>query len=78
VSPTDEEEGLDSLRRRKILALSGIADPAYFSSMLRKCGAEIIGEAVFPDHFAYTPKDLSSIEKKSKRADSLSRQRRMW
>jgi tetraacyldisaccharide 4'-kinase len=71
VSPNDDEEKLDSLKGRKILALSGIANPVYFSSMLRQCGAEIIGEAVFPDHHPYTPEDLSSVEEKSKRADCI-------
>ncbi len=71
VSPNDDEEELDSLKGRKILALSGIANPAYFSSMLRRCGAEIIGEVVFPDHHPYTPEDLSSIKEKSNRADCI-------
>lgn len=71
VSPNDDEEELNSLKGRKILALSGIANPVYFSSMLRKCGAEIVGEAIFPDHHPYTPKDLSSVEEKSKRADCI-------
>jgi len=71
VSPNDDEEELDSLKGRKVIALSGIANPVYFSSMLRKCGAEIIGEAVFPDHHPYTPEDLSSVEEKSKRADCI-------
>jgi len=71
VSPKDEEEKIDSLRGRKVLALSGVANPVYFSSMLRKCGAEIIGEAIFPDHHFYTLEDLSPIERKSKGADCI-------
>ena len=71
VGPKDEEEKLDSLKGRKIIALSGVANPVYFSSILRKCGAEIIKEVIFPDHHPYTPEDLSSIEEKSKRADCI-------
>jgi len=71
LSPKDEEEQLDSLKGREILALSGLANPGYFSSMLRKCGAKIVGEAIFPDHHVYTSEDLSSIEEKSKRADCI-------
>jgi tetraacyldisaccharide 4'-kinase len=71
LSPNDGVEELDSLRGRKILTLSGIANPLYFSSMLRKCGADIVGEAVFPDHHPYTPEDLSSVAEKSKRADCI-------
>ena len=71
VGPKDEEEKLDSLKGRKIIALSGVANPVYFSSILRKCGAEIIRETIFPDHHFYTPEDLSSIEEKGKGADCI-------
>ncbi len=71
VSPDDGEEELNVLRGIKILALSGVADPGYFSSMLRRCGAGIVGEAVFPDHHFYTAEDLSSLEEKSKRVDCI-------
>ena len=71
VGPKDEEEKLDSLKGRKIIALSGVANPVYFSSILRKCGAEIIKEVIFPDHHFYTPEDLSSIEEKGKGADCI-------
>ncbi len=71
VSPDGSEEELESLKGRKILVLSGVANPPYFSSMLRRCGAEVVGEAIFPDHHSYTPEDLSSVEEKSKKADCV-------
>jgi len=64
-----EEEELDSLGGKKILALSGIAQPDSFSLLLRRCGAEIVREAIFPDHHRYLPGDLSSIKEESKRVD---------
>ena len=69
VDPQGEEEELDSLKGKKILALSGIANPDYFSSLLRKCEMEIVSEAIFPDHHFYLPKDLSFIKEKSKGVD---------
>lgn len=69
VDPQGEEEELDLLKGKKVLALSGIASPDSFSSLLRKCEMEIVGEAVFPDHHFYHPKDLSSIEEQSKGVD---------
>ncbi len=71
VSPEDEQEDLGSLKGKKILALSGVASPDYFSFLLRKCGAKIVKEASFPDHHFYTPEDLSSIKEKSRRADCI-------
>jgi tetraacyldisaccharide 4'-kinase len=69
ISPEGEWEGLGSLRAKKALALSGIANPQYFSLLLRKCGMEIVQEAIFPDHHNFTAKDLVSIEEKSKGVD---------
>jgi tetraacyldisaccharide 4'-kinase len=71
VDPQGEEEELGSLKGKKILALSGIANPDSFSSLLRKCEMEIVGEAIFPDHHFYLPKDLPSIEEKSKGVDRI-------
>jgi len=71
VGPQEEQEELHSLKVKKILALSGIAHPADFSSMLRKCGMKIVREAIFPDHHFYTTKDLSYIEDKAKGADGI-------
>jgi tetraacyldisaccharide 4'-kinase len=61
--------GLQALKGKKVLAVSGIANPAYFSFLLRKCGMEIVGEMIFPDHHRFTSKDLIAIEKESKGAD---------
>jgi tetraacyldisaccharide 4'-kinase len=69
VGPRGEEEALHSLKGKKVLALSGIANPDSFASLLRKCEMEIVGEVIFPDHHFYRPRDLNSIKEKSKGAD---------
>jgi tetraacyldisaccharide 4'-kinase len=69
VGPKEEWEELHSLKGRKVLALSGVANPEYFSFLLRKCGLEIVSEAIFPDHHRFTNKDLASIEETSKGMD---------
>jgi tetraacyldisaccharide-1-P 4'-kinase len=69
VDAQGKEEELDSLVGKKILALSGIAHPDSFSLLLRRCGAEIVREAIFPDHHRYRSGDLSSIKEESKRVD---------
>jgi len=69
VDPQGKENELDSLKRKKILALSGIANPDSFSFLLRKCEMEIVSEAIFPDHHFYIPKDLSTLKEKSKGVD---------
>jgi len=69
ISPEEEWEELHSVKGKRILALSGIANPNYFSSLLKKCGMEIVKEAIFPDHHLYTAKDLASLEKQGKGTD---------
>jgi tetraacyldisaccharide 4'-kinase len=71
VGPQEEQEALQSLEGKKILALSGIANASYFSSLLRKCGMKIVREAIFPDHHLYTLKDLSFIKERSKEVDCI-------
>jgi tetraacyldisaccharide 4'-kinase len=71
IDPKEEQEELHSLKGKKILALSGIANPNTFSSLLRKCGMEIVREAIFPDHHLYATKDLSFIKEKSKGVDCI-------
>jgi tetraacyldisaccharide 4'-kinase len=69
IGPGDEWEKLHSLKGKRVLALSGIADPGYFSSLLRKCGMDIVEEVIFPDHHLYTTKDLTSIREKANALD---------
>jgi tetraacyldisaccharide 4'-kinase len=69
VGPRGEEEELDSLKGKKVLALSGIANPDSFSSLLRKCEMEVVREITFPDHHFYRPRDLTSIKERSRGAD---------
>jgi tetraacyldisaccharide 4'-kinase len=69
IGPEEEWEELHSLKGKKVLALSGIANPSYFSFLLKKCGMEIVREMIFPDHHFYTTKDLASIEEKGKGVD---------
>jgi tetraacyldisaccharide 4'-kinase len=69
IGPDGEWVGLQALKGKKALAVSGIANPTYFSLLLRKCGMEIVNEMIFPDHHRFTSKDLVAIEKESKEAD---------
>jgi tetraacyldisaccharide 4'-kinase len=71
VGPEDEQEEPFSLKGKTVLALSGIAHPHYFFSLLRKCGMKIVREVIFPDHHLYTASDFSSIREKSKGVDCI-------
>ena len=69
IGPGEEWEEVESLKGKKVLALSGIADPFSFSSLLKKCGMKVIKEAAFPDHHYYTRSDIASLEEAVEEAD---------
>ncbi len=69
VGPGEEWEEVESLKGRSVLALSGIAHPFSFLSLLKKCGMKVIKEAAFPDHHRYTRSDIASLEDAAKGAD---------
>ncbi len=64
-------EPLTLLKGKKVLALSGIANPIYFSILLKKCGMEVIREMPFPDHHRYTPEDLTSLSEEVRKIEAI-------
>jgi len=62
IGPREEREDPATFRGKKVLALSGIATPDSFSSLLKKCGMQVIKEKVLPDHHHYTQQDIRFIE----------------
>lgn len=48
-------------KKKRVLALSGIANPASFTSLLKRIGMEVVAERSYPDHHRYTRKDLTSL-----------------
>ena len=53
------------LKRRKILAFSGLAKPESFQKTLLGLEAKIVGVEAFPDHHWYVQKDLEELWKKA-------------
>jgi tetraacyldisaccharide 4'-kinase len=50
-----------ALRGRSVVAVSGLADPTGFHSMLRMLGAELAAVLDYPDHHDYGPGDWENI-----------------
>jgi tetraacyldisaccharide 4'-kinase len=46
---------------RRVLAVSGLADPSGFYAMLRELDAELVGVFEYPDHHAYINADWQAI-----------------
>lgn len=51
----------DYLQGKKVLAFSGIGNPASFQQSLEECGAEVIHHFIYPDHYQYTERDVEEM-----------------
>jgi tetraacyldisaccharide 4'-kinase len=65
INISGEKRSVDSLRDKRIYAFSGIANPAYFRSLLISSGAQIEKFRKFRDHFNYRMKDIDEIKKEA-------------
>jgi len=54
---------MESLAGRRVLAVSGIANPRGFHRTLTDLGAALVGTAVFPDHHFYGTADLLRVDR---------------
>jgi tetraacyldisaccharide 4'-kinase len=57
-----ENADLETLAGARVVAVSGIADPASFSLILQKFNAKMTKSFEYPDHHVYRPSDLAEIE----------------
>jgi len=55
-----EKVGLWTLEGKRVLALSGIGNPASFELLLERLGAEVVA-ARFPDHHLYGEKEIADL-----------------
>jgi len=52
---------LDTLRGARVMALAAIGDPAAFFAQLQGLGAEELRTVAFPDHHAFTARDVERV-----------------
>jgi len=57
---------LETLREKKILAFTGIADPMSFRRALENLEARVAGFKTFPDHYWYQTGDFSRLVQEGK------------
>ncbi|HEY8368318.1 MAG TPA: tetraacyldisaccharide 4'-kinase [Thermodesulfobacteriota bacterium] len=66
-APLGEASGV--LAGRRVVALSGLADPSSFHELLAELGAVEVRPLAFPDHHAYGPADYRRIAEAASAAD---------
>lgn len=57
-----EEAAIETLAGREAVAVSGIANPASFADTLASLGIKVSRSFAFPDHHAYSERDIRAIE----------------
>ncbi len=60
--------GLDAISGHRVTALSAIANPSSFITLLSSLDCTLVSEISFPDHYSYTAKDMEGVEKKARAA----------
>ncbi len=66
LGPAGEREPPEALAGRRVLAVSGLGNPASFERSLQQVGAEVL-PCRYPDHHRYTPADLSALAAEARR-----------
>jgi tetraacyldisaccharide 4'-kinase len=66
-----QDDTVNALKGRRILAFAGIAHPAKFFAPLAQAGALLVGREPFPDHHPYTPEELQGLLARAKALDAL-------
>jgi tetraacyldisaccharide 4'-kinase len=56
-----DENSAAALRGQRVLAFSGIGDPARFVATLRNSGVNVIAQRDFPDHHPFTPDEIEQL-----------------
>ncbi|MFY9627123.1 MAG: tetraacyldisaccharide 4'-kinase [Methylocystis sp.] len=64
-------EAVARLKGTKVFAFAGIGRPGKFAATLREIGADLVGFRWFPDHHAYSSRDLASLAREAERRDAL-------
>ncbi len=62
---------LGYIKGRRVVAVSGIFNPAYFRHLLERGGAEVKEEVIFPDHHVYSRKDIPIIQRGLQKAECI-------
>ena len=56
---------VESIKEKRVLALSAIAKPNLFEDMLAATGAVLVGSERFPDHHLYSAEDVQQINRRA-------------
>ena len=56
-------KGIENLKNKKLIAFAGIGNPKNFFDLLKENHLNLVKEISYPDHYAYSEKDLEDLNK---------------
>ena len=56
-------KGIENLKNKKLIAFAGICNPKNFFDLLKENHLNLVKEISYPDHYAYSEKDLEDLNK---------------
>jgi tetraacyldisaccharide 4'-kinase len=68
--PTGMTQGVDGFKKKSLFLVSGIGNPSSFRFSVVSCGLDVGDEIRYPDHYAYSEKDVEAIRLKMKNLGS--------
>jgi tetraacyldisaccharide 4'-kinase len=66
-----QDASIAALAGRKVVAFAGIASPDKFFEPLRQAGAVLVAAKPFPDHHAYTARELDQLLREGRDRDAI-------
>jgi tetraacyldisaccharide 4'-kinase len=56
-----QQEPLEAIRNRRVVAFCGLGNPAGFRHTLAECGCNVVAWREFPDHFVYNQNSIQEL-----------------
>lgn len=74
----ESSHAIESLADKRVFAFCGIGDPESFFRQIQKCAGQVVGTRAFPDHHAYSKRDMADLETAATGAEVLITTEKDW
>ena len=64
-------QNIDEFKNKKVIAFAGIANPENFFTLLKDNNIKLNDEIKFPDHYAYSEKELKNLINRARENDAI-------
>ena len=68
--PDGESLPSEELRGKRVMIFSGLANPGGFRRTIESCGAEVVAERLFPDHYDYRGGEVREVREQFRKVSA--------